>query len=65
MYSILQNLFGKEADKLERSNDDERTCIFLRCDVLFVLCHIISQITFLTKVNDYIVTTNFASALLF
>ena len=24
--SVWKNLFGKEADKLERANDDERTC---------------------------------------
>ena len=25
----FQNLFGKEADKLEHANDDERICILL------------------------------------
>lgn len=24
---VLQTLFGKEADRLEHSNDDEKTCI--------------------------------------
>ena len=25
----LQSLFGKEADKLEQANDDDKTCILL------------------------------------
>ena len=27
IFCRLQTLFGKEADRLEHSNDDERTCI--------------------------------------
>ena len=31
LYGLIcfQNLFGKEADKLEHANDDERICILL------------------------------------
>ena len=30
----FQNLFGKEADKLEHANDDERICILLSTVIL-------------------------------
>ena len=29
LFVLLQSLFGKEADKLEQANDDDKTCILL------------------------------------
>lgn len=34
--SYLQSLFGKEADKLEHANDDEKICI-LSLTIIFIV----------------------------
>lgn len=41
MLFILQVLFGKEADKLEHANDDERTYYIIEKDALVCINYIV------------------------